>query len=537
MRARLRFSLCWLAFCLGASSALQSQEQDINAKVAQITIGRSSLEDVIRVFGEPVSYLWGKQTFTRDKLPSVYIATYPNKFSVVMSNGIVIELRFEGPGFLYLGKLQVGSSLQEIFDVVGPPSATVTGEPLPQQAKDGVLYADIGGRMGYCYYPRRDLGVRFFLWESRVSALYLTAKQGLGAVLTSLPSYNPDSPAPFQVDLRSADLSRLDLRARLNDLLYADFDDKTIWPSSDKMPPEFDWRRVMELGRNPGLGIRSLHDRGLTGRGVAIALIDNPLLVTHQEYADRLRFYQEINRAQNSSPNMHGSAVVSIAAGKTVGVAPEADIYYMAAWVSDQQGANFKYRAECVRRILKINEQLPQDKKIRVISMSVGWDPTQAGYEEMTVAANEAKAAGMLFVSSSIERVHGFRFQALGRFPLADPDAFESYEPGLFWAKAFYAGNRFSDRLLAPMDSRTTASERGNGVYVFYRMGGWSWTIPYIAGVYALAVQADPAITPERFWSLAMKTGRTIELKYRDETISFGPIIDPVALIRELRPD
>jgi hypothetical protein len=105
----------------------------------------------------------------------------------------------------------------------------------------------------------------------------------------------------------------------------------------------------------------------------------------------------------------------------------------------------------------------------------------------------------------------------------------------MFWAKSFFAGARFTDRLLVPMDSRTTASPTGPKGYVFYRHGGWSWAAPYIAGLYALAAQADPAITPERFWSLAMKTGRTIKLKYKDEEIPFGPIADPAALIAELK--
>jgi hypothetical protein len=34
-----------------------------------------------------------------------------------------------------------------------------------------------------------------------------------------------------------------------------------------------------------------------------------------------------------------------------------------------------------------------------------------------------------------------------------------------------------------------------------------------------------------------MKTGRTIELRHQGQTIPFGPIIDPVALISELRRD
>ena len=84
------------------------------------------------------------------------------------------------------------------------------------------------------------------------------------------------------------------------------------------------------------------------------------------------------------------------------------------------------------------------------------------------------------------------------------------------------------------MDSRTTASPDGADEYVFYRQGGWSWSMLYIAGMYALAAQVEPTITPERFWSLAMKTGRTIELKHNSQTIPFGPILDPVALIDAL---
>ena len=85
------------------------------------------------------------------------------------------------------------------------------------------------------------------------------------------------------------------------------------------------------------------------------------------------------------------------------------------------------------------------------------------------------------------------------------------------------------------MDSRTTANFTGKNEYVFYREGGWSWSIPYIAGVYALAVQVEPAITPEQFWSIAMETGRTIKLKHSGKTMRLGPIIDPVKLIDRLQ--
>ncbi len=59
------------------------------------------------------------------------------------------------------------------------------------------------------------------------------------------------------------------------------------------------------------------------------------LLVDHQEYRDRIRLYEEINIDKGTPAQMHGAAVASIAVGKTVGVAPEADLYYIAKFNTD----------------------------------------------------------------------------------------------------------------------------------------------------------------------------------------------------------
>jgi serine protease AprX len=170
--------------------------------------------------------------------------------------------------------------------------------------------------------------------------------------------------------------------------------------------------------------------------------------------------------------------------------------------------------------------------------MQIEWNETQAGYDDIMAACEEAKAAGMLIVSSCIDDIHGSEFQisGLGRYPMADPNIFESYEPGIFWAQRFYSnpGVQSIDRLLIPMDSRTTASPCGDDEFVWYSVGGFSWITPYIAGVYALAAQVNPSITPEEFWSRAIDSGRVIDIIHNDETIPLGTIIDPVALINNI---
>lgn len=93
---------------------------------------------------------------------------------------------------------------------------------------------------------------------------------------------------------------------------------------------DFDPSRQLELRKDPGLGVRRLHERGIDGHGISIGIIDQPLLVDHVEYRDRLRSYEEIHSPAGAPAQMHGPAVASIAVGRTVGVAPGADVYYIA---------------------------------------------------------------------------------------------------------------------------------------------------------------------------------------------------------------
>ncbi|AGY77819.2 hypothetical protein LAbrini_18065 [Clostridium autoethanogenum] len=147
-----------------------------------------------------------------------------------------------------------------------------------------------------------------------------------------------------------------------------------------------------------------------------------------------------------------------------------------------------------------------------------------------------AKEENIFVVSSSLRHTYGFKFNGLGRNPLLNPDVESSYTPGLWWQKDYYNGKYDSNNtLLVPMDSRSTASPTGYNDYAFYREGGWSWSIPYIAGVYALACQVDPNIDPEEFWKVALKTGDTIEFKNKGKVYELGKIINPVKLIQNLK--
>jgi hypothetical protein len=352
-----------------------------------------------------------------------------------------------------------------------------------------------------------------------------------GGTLKALPAYTPDSGEMWQVDVRSTDISTLDLRGRTDDLLHASFDSKTRWP--ENLPAGFDPAALMELGKNPGLGLRTLHKKGITGRGIGIAIIDQGLLVDHVEYKDRLKLYEEIHSADVNS-SMHGPAVASIAVGKNVGVAPEADLYFIAETHGTGNGGNFVWDlgwlAKSIDRIVEINTGLPKAKKIRVISISLGVGTHLPGGDIALEAIERAKNAGIYTVYV------GEPFFGLGRMPMKTADEFRNYLPGSFLAQRFYDGALpGGERLWIPMDSRCTASPTGSTDYAFYSEGGMSWTVPYIAGNYALACQVKPDLTPELFLKTALETGETIDIPKNGNKYRLGKIINPGKLIEALK--
>lgn len=313
---------------------------------------------------------------------------------------------------------------------------------------------------------------------------------------------------------------------------------------------------ILESNKYPGLGIGTLHKRGITGNGINIGIIDSPLLLEQIEFKGRIKYYEEIGYS-NAQPNSHACGVTSIAAGKTTGVAPDAGIYYIAAQIMDTslstattQVADYNYYAEAIRKLIQINTGLKDNEKIRVISISAGWSPQNKGYKEITEAIKDATKLGIFVVSSNMFDYYGnkFYFHGLSIDALSDRDKFENYKV-IDWPRwislvenkdgfdkcyiDIFEKNLPEEQLLIPIESKTVAGNKSNTEYILTNQGGWSWCIPYIAGVFALACQVKPDMNAELFWSMALKTGesRTIIKGERQFT---GKIINPQKLIESL---
>ena len=311
--------------------------------------------------------------------------------------------------------------------------------------------------------------------------------------------------------LADISLVYVDLREEGRLLERMSFDSLTVWPGPEKLPKNFDPKRLLEEGKNPGLGIRGLHKQGVDGRGVGVAIIDQPLLLGHSEYTARIVRYDATGLSQ-MPPQMHGSPVASIAIGKNIGVAPRAALSYFAVPTWKQ---NNQIYIQAVKRIFELNKIVPPEEKIRVISISTGMFSHYDGFDEWQEVLKRAETQGILVITCDRAQLP---YGTLKLLPGSDPDQPESYAGGPY---------RWTDDVLRiPTTNKATASHRGVDVYTYDSRGGMSWAAPYIAGLAALAFQVEPEITPSRIKELLIQTAVQTDA---------GPVVHPSGFISAVR--
>ena len=178
---------------------------------------------------------------------------------------------------------------------------------------------------------------RIMLLSAGLLALGLTACGAAGAVN---PAASPAAPAPTAPpDENAPEISEPAVSVEpYSDLRYLpwldDYAKQTYQPdeynASDLYTytyntgtafagAEDEAAALLEACKDPGLGVRSLQARGITGRGVNVAILDQPLLTDHPEFADRIAAYYDTG-CEGETSSMHGPAVASLLAGKTIGI-------------------------------------------------------------------------------------------------------------------------------------------------------------------------------------------------------------------------
>ncbi|MCL1893531.1 MAG: hypothetical protein FWG02_04740 [Holophagaceae bacterium] len=281
------------------------------------------------------------------------------------------------------------------------------------------------------------------------------------------------------VDASMADLAKEEARLR-----RVKFDTLTRWPGAEKMPKGFNPAEILESGKNPGLGIRALHARGIDGRGVDIAIFDQPLIPDHVEIEGRIKIIAELG-VEGVPPQMHGPATTSVAVGKTCGVAPKANLYYVsyAMWAGEKMGN--QYNIQALEKVLELNKT--KSANIRIVSISMGAWREYAQFDIWQTLLERAENEGVLVLTCDLEATkldYGSIVTKLG----GDRDKPEDYILG-----RHVMGN---EELLVPTELFTFASHKGKKEYTFNQSGGMSSAVQWIAGLAVLGFQVNPDLKP-----------------------------------------
>ena len=276
---------------------------------------------------------------------------------------------------------------------------------------------------------------------------------------------------------------------------------------------------ILEKGKNPGLGVRSLHEQGITGEGITVAIIDQNMQLDHPEFEGKIIKYFDVgtNRPPDEG-SMHGPAVTSLLVGENTGTAPGATVYYVAApsWEADA-----KYYADALDWIIDENETLLEDSKIRVVSLSAAPSGEESPFKLNNSAWDEAYQraveAGILVLDCTSHR----GLTAPCFLDLENPDDISKCTPG--WPGV--EGMLLPDRIYIPTSRRTTAEEYSKGFpsYQFTGIGGLSWSIPYLAGVLAMGWQVNPGLSSDEIMAYIFESAYATEDNVK--------IINPVAFI------
>ena len=317
-----------------------------------------------------------------------------------------------------------------------------------------------------------------------VSGLYLTGN----AVV-------PGSAVVPYSDVRWMSLSSMDLSGHVGLIETLWFNEDTSWPRD--LPAGRGPSEIMADGKNPGLGVRGLHARGITGAGVNVGIIDQPLYQDHPEFAGRIVAYYDTGCGTQGS--MHGPAVTSLLVGSECGTAPGANVYYVAApsWLGDAE-----YYADGLDWIVGQNEGLGAGEKIRVVSVSAApsgvGSPFSLNNEMWYEACDRAEAAGILVLDCTSHRGFISRCWYDVDSP-EEPCECTTGAPG--YAPWFSTVN-----IHAPSSMRTSAEQydAGEFSYQYTGRGGLSWSIPYCAGVLAMGWQVQPTLKGDHMKKLLL---------------------------------
>lgn len=248
------------------------------------------------------------------------------------------------------------------------------------------------------------------------------------------------------------------------------------------------------------------HSRGITGRGVTVAVMDTGIAM-HPDFDGRILGFWDFaqGRAKAYDDNGHGCHVAGIIGGSGrmsrrlyAGIAPECCLFVMK--VLDRKGnGNTSHVLRAIDHVIANRDTY----NIRILNISVGMLPSADPEEKESLlsAVQRAWNAGIVVVAAAGNNGPGKNTvtipgQCKSIITVGSIDDYAARGKGIHTG---YSGRGPTDccvvkpEILAPGTAIKSCSRRGGGYEV---KSGTSMSAPVISGAIALLLQKYPRLTP-----------------------------------------
>lgn len=258
------------------------------------------------------------------------------------------------------------------------------------------------------------------------------------------------------------------------------FSTKTIFPK--KHPFHFNESMFHTFNE-----VKKLHELGIDGSGVNVAVIDFSFDVVPNELKDSLVEYISCN--DNPRVHFHGTTVATQMCGKNLGVAPGSSLYFYGTG----EGRN-NIIPDSIKALKNIYEKNEKGANIKIVNISASVERENPEFMEWY---NKLLEQGCFIIDSPI---FGKDFTSIN----SDSNTNEYYYSD--WQVLSMDQDVLHSKIAVPTGGRMTPLVTTENEYLYCGQATYSWSIPTLCGYFALVLQVNPNLTYDEFVKLARET-------------------------------
>lgn len=314
-------------------------------------------------------------------------------------------------------------------------------------------------------------------------------------------------------------------------LKHLSFDAETFKNTPpENLPKGWDPNVIIQNGLQQGQNVDKMHAMGYTGKNINVAVMDTPIII-HNDIKSSLVKYKVMDDVKNEPANFHGQATSGILCGDQSGVAPDSKLTFIAT------GQDKMEWLKGLKEIIEFNKTADEKDKIKVISLSWGFEEGEEGYEEFRSMLKELYSSGVFVATADFNMLDSTlsgTCMSSGilekKDQMSNPNDFSNYT-----AITCFGDSNPENTLFIVSGDRTVTSAKSPNKFRHDSQHSTSWTVPALAGIYTCALQCAEEngveLTPAKFWQWGLETG--VSVNYESGELA-GKAIDAEALCKKI---